>query len=106
MTGQRFRTANVIDGCNREGLGINVSFSLPSRRITKWLDSIASVGGYPTAIRVDNALENISKHFQEWVQTHNIEIKFIQPGKPAQNRYIERFNRTYREASFDLFLFR
>jgi putative transposase len=106
MTGRRFRTANVIDDCNREGLGINVSFSLPSRRITKWLDRIAESRGYPSAIRVDNAPENISKHFQEWAQSHSIEIKFIQPGKPAQNGYIERFNRTYREAILDLFLFK
>lgn len=39
MSGRRIRTANIIDDCNREGLGILVSFSLPSRRITRWLVS-------------------------------------------------------------------
>lgn len=106
MTGKRFRTANVIDDYNREGLGINVSFSLPSRRITQWLDNIAKAKGYPKSIRVDNAPENISRHFQEWAKTNGIEIQYIQPGKPAQNGYIERFNRTYREAILDSYLFK
>jgi len=103
--GRRIRTANVIDDCNREALGILVSFSLTSKRITKWLDQIAISRGYPSHIRVDNGPENISKHFRDWANSNGIIIQFIQPGKPAQNAYIERFNRTYREAVLDMYLF-
>jgi putative transposase len=105
FTGKRFRTANVIDDCNREGLGIEVSFSLPAKRITRWLDNIALIRGYPRTIRVDNGPENISGHFQEWANHHQITVQYIQPGKPAQNAYIERFNRSYREEVLDLYLF-
>ncbi len=100
------RTANVIDDCNREALGILVSYSLPSSRITRWLDQLAWSRGYPKRIRVDNGPENISRHFQQWAETHGITIQYIQPGKPAQNAYIERFNRSYREAVLDFYLFR
>jgi len=88
-----------------EALGIEVSRSLPSPRITAWLDRLASKRGYPKAIRVDNGPENISKHFVTWAKFHDIEVVFIQPGKPAQNAYIERFNRTYREDILDMYLF-
>jgi putative transposase len=104
--GRRIRTANVIDDCNRGALGILVSFSLTSKRITRWLDHLALSRGYPNRIRVDNGPENISHHFQAWAKQHNIFIQYIQPGKPAQNAYIERFNRTYREAVLDMYLFR
>lgn len=103
--GRRIRTANVIDDCNREALGILVSFSLTSKRITRWLDQIALSRGYPNRIRVDNGPENISHHFQKWATSHGIFIQYIQPGKPAQNAYIERFNRSYREAVLDMYLF-
>ena len=80
FTGKRFRTANVIDDFNREGLGIEVSFSLPSKRITSWLDNIAAVKGYPDIIRVDNGVENTCRHFQNWASKHAITIEYIQPG--------------------------
>ena len=106
INGRRIRTANVIDDCNREALGILASFSLTSKRITRWLDQLALSRGYPNRIRVDNGPENISHHFQDWAKQRNIYIQYIQPGKPAQNAYIERFNRTYREAVLDMYLFR
>lgn len=103
--GRRFRTANVIDDCNREGIGILAAYSLPAMRITQWLERLAAHRGYPTHIRVDNGPENVSKHFVNWATQHNIKVDYIQPGKPAQNGYIERFNRSYREAVLDMFLF-
>lgn len=106
MSGTRIRTANVIDDCHRAGLGILVAFSLPSMRITQWLDQLAEQYGYPQRIRVDNGPENIAKHFQPWAEKHGIHIQYIQPGKPAQNACIERFNRTYREAVLDRYVFR
>ena len=105
ITGKIFRTANVIDDCNREALDILIAFSLPAKRITKWLDQIALIRGYPDIIRVDNGPEFISKHFHEWAISHNITIQHIQPGKPAQNAYIERFNRSYREEVLNMYLF-
>ena len=104
-SGQRFRTLNIIDDYNRQALGILAGRSMPTRCVTEYLDFIAAFRGYPKMIRTDNGPEFISKEFLKWAIKHQIEIKHIQPGKPAQNGFIERFNRTYREDILDAYLF-
>ena len=100
-----FRTLNVIDDFNREVLGIDVGISLPSIRVTRFLDQLGEVYGYPERIRTDNGPEFTSKVFMLWAKQHGIMIDFIKPGCPYQNAYIERFNRTYREEVLDMYLF-
>lgn len=105
MSGVKFRTLNVIDDYNREGVGIKVAFSLTAEAVTQQIDKWAKTRGYPENIRVDNGPEFTSSHFQQWAKKHGITLHFIQPGKPSQNAYIERFNRTYREEILDAQLF-
>ena len=94
--GRCFRLLNVIDDHNRESLGIEVDFSLPSERVIRALNQIIEWRGKPLAIRCDNGPENISGVIQAWAQQAGITLQYIQPGKPQQNAYIERFNRTVR----------
>lgn len=103
--GRAFRTLNIMDDFNREALWIEADTSLPARRVIRTLAMLASWRGYPKQIRVDNGPELISKELAEWAERHQVVLAFIQPGKPAQNAYIERFNRTYREAVLDAYLF-
>ncbi len=100
--GRKFRTFNVIDDYNREVLLVEPSFSLPAIKVTRLLDQIAVEKGYPEIIRVDNGTEFTSKIFKNWAKSHHVLINYIQPGKPAQNGFIERFNRTYREDVLDM----
>jgi putative transposase len=94
--GRCFRLLNVIDDHNRESLGIEIDFSLPSERVIRALEQIIEWRGKPLAIRCDNGPENISGVIQAWAQQVGITLRYIQPGKPQQNAYIERFNRTVR----------
>jgi putative transposase len=94
--GRSFRTFNVIDDFNREGLDIVADFSLPAERVIRVLDQIIEWRGRPAAIRCDNGPEYISAKLAEWAEKNNISLLFIQPGNPQQNAYIERFNRTVR----------
>lgn len=91
-----FRLLNVVDDFNREGLGIEVDFSLPAERVTRALQRIIEWRGSPQVIRVDNGPEYISGHLQKWAAERCIQILHIQPGKPQQNAYVERYNRTVR----------
>ncbi len=49
--------------------------------------------------------EFLSNHFVDYCQTQGIHIKYIRPGKPTQNAYIDRFNRSYREDVLDAYMF-
>ena len=48
-------------------------------------------------MRMDNGPEFVSAQLAGWAEQHGIDLEFIQPGKPTQNSYVERFNRTFRE---------
>lgn len=94
--GRSIRLFNVIDDFNREGLTIEADFSLPSERVIRSLEQVIEWRGKPTAIRCDNGPEYISNKLQVWAKKHDIRLNYIQPGKPQQNAYIERYNRTVR----------
>ncbi len=94
--GRSFRLFNVIDDFNRESLGIEIDLSLPSERVIRALNQIIEWRGKPSTLRCDNGPENISGVIQAWAARRGISISYIQPGKPQQNAYIERFNRTVR----------
>jgi putative transposase len=103
--GRTIRTLNIIDDFNREGLWIEVDTSIPSARVVRVLEMLGLWRGYPQQLRLDNGPELISRTLAEWAEEHQVKLAFIQPGKPTQNAYIERFNRTYREAVLDAYLF-
>ncbi|MCK9505961.1 MAG: IS3 family transposase [Porticoccaceae bacterium] len=94
--GRSYRLLNIIDDCNREGLGIEVDFSLPSERVIRTLDRLIEWRGKPKRLRCDNGPEYISGALATWSEKNDIVLSFIQPGKPQQNAYIERYNRTVR----------
>lgn len=103
--GRTLRTFNVIDDYNREGLGIEVDLSLPSIRVIRSLEQIIEWRGKPAAIRCDNGPEYIAQALVDWANKERITLLYIQPGKPTQNAYVERFNRTVRHEWLDLHQF-
>lgn len=103
--GRPFRTFNLIDESNRQGLAIEVGFSVPSARVIRVLERMIDLYGKPDAIRMDNGPEFTASIFEEWCQQNMIKRLYIQPGKPDQNAFVERFNRTYRDEVLDLYLF-
>lgn len=96
VDGRSFRLFNVIDDFNREGLDITVDYSLPAQRVIRALEQVIEWRGKPRAIRCDNGPEYISAALTQWAEKRRIRLDYIQPGKPQQNAYIERYNRTVR----------
>ena len=103
---RRFRTFNVVDDFNREALVIEIDLNLPAPRVIRVLERLVAWRGYPDKLRMDNGPEFISTALAEWAEEHSIELEFIQPGKPTQNSYVERFNRTYRDEVLNMYVFK
>lgn len=104
--GRKFRTFNLIDDFNREVLAVEADTSLPAKRVIRVLERVIWEKGKPESIRVDNGPEFISHTLGTFCKEQQIKLQFIKPGKPMQNGYVERFNRTYREDILDAYLFK
>jgi len=102
---RRVRLLTILDEGNREGLEIAMGLSLPSRRVVRVLNELVALHGRPSAVRVDNGPEFTAQPFVDWCAEHGVAAHYIQPGKPDQNAYIERFNRSYRTEVLNAHLF-
>ncbi len=105
MNGRRFRVLNIIDDYNREILRIEPYFSITSERVISIIARLLTEKRKPQTIRVDNGPEFIAEVLNKWCYDQKITLQFIQPGRPMQNGYVERFNRSYRQDVLDANLF-
>ena len=69
------------------------------------LERLEEWRGLPKAIRMDNGPEFVSETLKQWAREREVELIYIQPGKPTQNALIERFKGSYRRAILDRYWF-
>jgi putative transposase len=105
-TKRKVRLLTIEDRFTREGLALDPDFSLTSRRVIRTLDDIAAVRGYPTRLRAENGPENVAGAMLQWSVDHDVHLHFIDPGKPAQNAWIESFNARVRDEFLNVQAFR
>ncbi|WP_163837300.1 DDE-type integrase/transposase/recombinase, partial [Providencia stuartii] len=70
---------------------IEVDTSLPAERVIRVLERLKIERGLPKQLRVDNGPELISVNLLNYCEDNQISLCHIQPGKPQQNGFIERF---------------
>ena len=96
-TNRRFRVLAVGDDCTRENLALEADFAFSGERMTRVLDAIAELRGYPAVIVMDNGPEMCSLAMLRWAAERRVKLHFIAPGKPVQNAFIESFNGRLRD---------
>ena len=96
-SGRRFRVLTIKDLYTHEALSTYVDLSIPGIRVAEVLEAIGELRGKPTAIVCDNGPEFTCKAMDQWAYRSKVDLKFIQPGKPIQNAYIESFNGRLRD---------
>jgi putative transposase len=95
--GRCFRTLNIVDDFTRECRAIEVDTSLSGARVARALDALIAEHGRPTALLTDNGPEFTSRAVEVWAYQNTVELRFIQPGKPTQNAFVESFNGRFRD---------
>lgn len=95
--GRVFRTLNIVDDYTRECLAIEVDTSLPGARVARVLERLVATGRQPLHIIVDNGPEFASKALDQWAAMRGVSLRFIDPGKPVQNAFVESFNGKFRD---------
>jgi len=90
--GRKFRILNIIDDFSREAVQMKVGFSITGFHLVRIFEEIKSYRKLPDQIVVDNGPEFTSKIFLRWASENNVDIHFIEKGKPTQNAFVESFN--------------
>jgi putative transposase len=91
--GRAFRTLNIVDDFSRECVAIEVDRSLPGARVVRVLEHLRLTIGLPRAIVLDNGPECAGRALEAWAYAHGVELRFIRPGKPIENAYVESFGK-------------
>src|SRR4029453_15047679 len=95
--GRHFRTLNIVDDFTRECVAIEVDRSLPGLRVTRVLDRLGATVGLPQMIVLDNGPEFVGRTLDAWAYARDITLRFIRPGRPIENAYVESFNGKFRD---------
>lgn len=103
--GRRYRLLNIVDDYNREVIHIEADTSLPTTRLIRTLEYLREFRGLPRLIRVDNGPEFICCKLDLWCKQQQVQLLFIQPGKPTQNSYVERCNGNIRRELLNAYVF-
>ena len=101
-TNRRLKCLTIVDDCSKRSPGLFPAYSITSRDMIDFFDSLPKL---PSRLRCDNGPEMSSREFMDWATRRNIEIEFIEPGKPIQNAYIESFNSRFRNECLNEELF-
>ena len=95
----------IVDDASEEIVDIYTQLNIKGRDVVYVLELLKVTRGLPKRIRTDNGKEFRSKALQAWAKENNVELIYIQPGKPNQNAIIESFNGRLREECLNLHQF-
>lgn len=99
--GRRIRLFTVVDVFTREALAIEVDTSLPGGRVVRVLERLVAERGVPEEIVLDNGPELAGKALDQWAYERGVWLRFIEPGKPIQNAFVESFQGRLRDECLD-----
>ena len=103
---RRFRILSIVDDHSRLCPGQIVDLSMSGARVARYLDELAGRFGLPEEIVRDNGPQGTSRAMFDWSERTGVRLRFIEPGKPVQNAFVESFNGKMRDECLNLHWFR
>ena len=86
LGGENLKILTLTDEFTRQSLALRVATSFTSVDVKDVLQDVIRARGAPTFIRSDNGPEFIARDLGIWLTMQGIATRFIDPGKPWQNR--------------------
>jgi len=95
--GRSLKCLTVVDDCTHEAVAIQPDRAISGAYVARILDRVKSERGLPKVIRSDNGKEFCGRAMVTWAHENGVALRFIEPGKPNQNAYVESFNGRLRD---------
>ena len=99
--GRKFKIASMVDEHTRESLLDITDRSITGKDLATSLKLVIAKRGLPVLIRCDNGPELISDALREFCEDQ-IGIRYIPPGEPWRNGFIESFNNRVRDECLNM----
>lgn len=95
--GRMLKLANVVDEFTREALSTRTGRNCTADDLVKVLETLVTDRGAPGHLRCDNGPELIAFTLRDWCRGSGSATRYIEPGSPWENPYVESFNARIRD---------
>jgi putative transposase len=103
--GTKLQILSIVDEFTRECLALEVPPYITLSTVRRILSRLFTTRAIPRFVRSDNGGEFIARSTAMLLHVAKCTARFLQPGKPWQNRFIESFHSTLRRDPLDVELF-
>ena len=97
VRGGALKMLTILDEYTRECHVLRADRALRAEDVLHWLERAIDEQGAPEYLRSDNGPEFIADAVQRWLKQNGIQIRYIDPGSPWQNGFVESFHGRFRD---------
>jgi len=105
LSGTKLKVLSVEDEFTRECLALEVATRINARKVRDVLAPLFADRGAPRFVRSDNGGEFVARLLAVFLSESGSNSRFIDPGKPWQNGFVESFHSTLRRDHLDVEVF-
>jgi putative transposase len=94
---RRIKLFNIVDEHTREALAMRVGRRCDADQVVSVIEALVAERGAPQHLRMDNGPELIAWALRDWCRLAGTNTRYIEPGSPWKNPFVESFNGRVRD---------